>query len=1222
MKKYIIFFFLFLTVSVFSQTPIVMSAAINNQTISTCNGFIIDSGGQGGSGYSNGENVTVTICPDTPGEIVSIVFNFFALSTTDDNPAPSITNVDYMDVYDGPSTASPTLGTYTGNQLQGVVINATALNTSGCITLRFRSNSTGTGQFTASATCETPCATPFAGGIIAGGITSDSTVTCVGTPINFTNFGSSAQMGFNIVEYKWDFMDGSQAFGQNVTHTFDTPGQYLVQLFVTDDNGCGNTNLIDLQVLVATIPTFIGFPGDTTLCLGESASYSIDPNTYEVLWDGFPGSATIDDGCLPDTLLGVSQDVEIMQTGFTPGTTLQNVSDVESFCIDLEHSFMGDLVIIVQCPNGQTQIMHQQGGGGTQIGVPVQSDDVDCSDPTTQGTPFTYCFTPMATETWVDWVNNSGGFGLTLPAGDYAPVEPFTNLLGCPLNGIWTLTVIDNWAADDGTLFAFDINLNPALYPPVTTFQPQIGLGSDSSYWNLPAPFGTISNNNDDLLDVPTAAGSYTYTYTVVDNFGCVNDSSMTITVNDNVQADAGPDVTVCDGSPVQFDGSVGGGSPSCDYTLNLEDLFGDGWNGDVLNVTINGVTTPYTIAGFGSNATFTFSITHGTPFTVQFPGIGTFNSECYYQILDGSGNLLFEDGGGFVAPSTVMHNFVADCYGGLQFAWTPSANLNNAAILDPIGTFSAPTTLTLTVFPAGHPLCATTDQVNVTLSASANPGNDGFAQVCAQGAPIDLFPILGAGASPNGTWTNPAGATIVMPYNPVTMNPGMYTYTVDSNGCVSSAIITVSEINTTVITTPTNVSCNSANNGSVSVTYTNGTNYILNGGASTPAPASPFVLNNLAPGNYTLEIIGASGCSAISNFVITEPNPLAITSTSPPVTICPGATTNLSAVGSGGSSAYTFTWIGSDGSVTIGNPAAVTPMSTTTYLLILTEACGSPADSASVIITTPPAIALNLQPDDANGCVPHAVNFTNTSANGTVISSVINFGDGTTANTLGLAPISHVYTTPGVYTVTITSTSDIGCVYTKTYTDTIEVYSIPNAAFTMNPNPASMFNPEVNLINNSSSDVDIYNWIITGGTPASSTLENLRVRFPDGIVANYPVTLVVTSENGCVDTMTQIVQIISEVILYAPNTFTPDGDEFNQDWRVYIDGIDQFDFELLVYNRWGEVVWESRDSKVAWDGTYKGKYVQQGTYTWTIRCKDATNDRKYTFEGHMTIIR
>ena len=165
-----------------------------------------------------------------------------------------------MDVYDGPSTASPTLGTYTGNQLQGVVINATALNTSGCITLRFRSNTIGTGQFTASATCETPCATPFAGGIIAGGITTDSTVTCVGTPINFTNFGSSAQMGFNIVEYKWDFMDGTQAFGQNVTHSFDTPGQYLVQLFVTDDNGCGNTNLIDLQVLVATIPTFIGFP--------------------------------------------------------------------------------------------------------------------------------------------------------------------------------------------------------------------------------------------------------------------------------------------------------------------------------------------------------------------------------------------------------------------------------------------------------------------------------------------------------------------------------------------------------------------------------------------------------------------------------------------------------------------------------------------------------------------------------------------------------------------------------------------------------------------------------------------------------------------------------------------------------------------------------------------------------------------------------------------------
>ena len=207
------------------QTTIQMSGASNNQTFNTCNGFIIDSGGQGGSGYSNNETVVVTICPDTPGDIISIVFNLFQLSNADDNPAPNITNVDYMDVYDGNSTAAPTLGTYSGTDLQGVIIMATALNTTGCITLRFRSNTTGTGMFTASATCTTPCATPTAAGIIVGGETADSTRVCVGDLVDFSGIASSAAPGFTLANYEWDFMDGSTATGATASHAFDTPGQ-------------------------------------------------------------------------------------------------------------------------------------------------------------------------------------------------------------------------------------------------------------------------------------------------------------------------------------------------------------------------------------------------------------------------------------------------------------------------------------------------------------------------------------------------------------------------------------------------------------------------------------------------------------------------------------------------------------------------------------------------------------------------------------------------------------------------------------------------------------------------------------------------------------------------------------------------------------------------------------------------------------------------------------
>ncbi|MNR51304.1 hypothetical protein D3C85_1709610 [compost metagenome] len=93
-------------------------------------------------------------------------------------------------------------------------------------------------------------------------------------------------------------------------------------------------------------------------------------------------------------------------------------------------------------------------------------------------------------------------------------------------------------------------------------------------------------------------------------------------------------------------------------------------------------------------------------------------------------------------------------------------------------------------------------------------------------------------------------------------------------------------------------------------------------------------------------------------------------------------------------------------------------------------------------------------------------------------------------------------------------------------------------------------------------------------------------------------------------------------MILYAPNTFTPDGDEFNQNWRVYIEGIDEFDFDLQVYNRWGEIIWESHDSNASWDGTYNGSPVPQGAYTWVIRAREFISDKKYVWNGTINIIK
>ena len=69
---------------------------------------------------------------------------------------------------------------------------------------------------------------------------------------------------------------------------------------------------------------------------------------------------------MTDDQLGVAQNVDIVQTGFTSGTTITNSNQILSMCLDMEHTFMGDLVISIACPNGQSVILHQQGGGGHQ----------------------------------------------------------------------------------------------------------------------------------------------------------------------------------------------------------------------------------------------------------------------------------------------------------------------------------------------------------------------------------------------------------------------------------------------------------------------------------------------------------------------------------------------------------------------------------------------------------------------------------------------------------------------------------------------------------------------------------------------------------------------------------------------------------------------------------------------------------------------------------------
>jgi len=119
---------------------------------------------------------------------------------------------------------------------------------------------------------------------------------------------------------------------------------------------------------------------------------------------------------------------------------------------------------------------------------------------------------------------------------------------------------------------------------------------------------------------------------------------------------------------------------------------------------------------------------------------------------------------------------------------------------------------------------------------------------------------------------------------------------------------------------------------------------------------------------------------------------------------------------------------------------------------------------------------------------------------------------------------------------------------------------------------------------------------------------------------------IVVKKENGpCYveQTLQVIVSECPDMIYYIPNSFTPDGDEHNNTFKwIFTSGFDPMGFNILIYNRWGELIFESNNHMSYWDGTYGDKICQSGTYTYKVRFKDAKTDKKYLLTGHVNLIK
>ncbi|MDY6801337.1 MAG: PKD domain-containing protein, partial [Bacteroidota bacterium] len=233
-------------------------------------------------------------------------------------------------------------------------------------------------------------------------------------------------------------------------------------------------------------------------------------------------------------------------------------------------------------------------------------------------------------------------------------------------------------------------------------------------------------------------------------------------------------------------------------------------------------------------------------------------------------------------------------------------------------------------------------------------------------------------------------------------------------------------------------------------------------------------------------------------------------------------------------------------------------------------------------------------------------------------------FGDGETGEG---AEITHTYTEPGTYNVKLTATGEGGDDYEY---KKIRVYSNPEANFELLPSvtmlDAETLQARVEFYNQSSCNDTSgcsYLWDFGDGNTSFATNVTHHYEKPpdDEMPKEYDIKLVVTNSQGCVDSLIKekAVKVIGEGEIAFPNAFTPNEDGINDVFKPVAKGVVKY--ELLIYNRWGELIFKTNDLKMGWNGKVGGKEAKPDVYVWKAEGR-FTNGRAFELAGDVTLIR